>query len=190
MADRTAELIVKDLPRAAKADAANAPARGSLNTFSSLRHRNYRFLWISTLFMSAGQWIQQVTLGWLAYDLTGSSVLLGALNGLRAAPFLISGPLAGVAADRVDRRQLLLATQALLMITAFGMGALIVSGFLQVWHLFAFTLMTGIAWSFTLPVRQSIVPNIVPKTDLMNAVALSSVRSISRASSVPRSAAR
>jgi len=55
--------------------------------------------------MSAGQWIQQVTLGWLLYDLTGSSVLLGALNGLRALPFLIASPIAGVVADRTDRKK-------------------------------------------------------------------------------------
>src|SRR5262245_25178532 len=72
--------------------------------FSSLRHRNYRLLWIGTLLMSAGQWIQEVTLGWLMYDLTGSAALLGALNGFRSVPFLIFGPLAGVAADRLDRR--------------------------------------------------------------------------------------
>ena len=74
-------------------------------TFSSLRHANYRCLWIGTVFMSAGQWIQQVTLGWLIYDLTGSSVLLGMLNGLRALPFLIVSPIAGVVADRTNRKK-------------------------------------------------------------------------------------
>ncbi len=54
--------------------------------------------------MGAGQWIQQVTLGWLLYELTSSSVLLGVLNGLRALPFLVAGPIAGVAADRMDRK--------------------------------------------------------------------------------------
>ena len=67
---------------------AHATPQGFLGkTFSSLRHANYRYLWFGTVFMSAGQWIQQVTLGWLLYDLTGSSVLLGALNGLRALLF-------------------------------------------------------------------------------------------------------
>ena len=67
--------------------------------------------------MSGGQWIQQVTLGWLLYDLTGSSVLLGLLNGLRALPFLIASPIAGVAADRMDRKQLILTTQYVLIMT-------------------------------------------------------------------------
>ncbi len=124
--------------------------------------------------MSAGQWIQQVTLGWLVYDLTGNSVLLGALNGLRALPFLVTGPLAGVAADRMDRRRLLLRTQWVLIITAVLMGALVASPFLHVWHIFLFTLITGVAWTITEPVRMSMIPNVVPKEDLANAVALNS----------------
>ena len=78
--------------------------------------------------MSAGQWIQQVALGWLVYELTGSSVMLGVLNGLRALPFLVTGPVAGVAADRMDRRQLMLHTQHVLIATAFLMGGLVASG--------------------------------------------------------------
>lgn len=148
--------------------------RFRLGTFSSLKHADYRYLWFGTLFMSAGQWIQQVTLGWLLYDLTGSAVLLGMLNGLRALPFLIASPIAGVAADRADRRKILLVTQYLLLTTAFSMGALVAAGFLKVWHLFAFTLITGVTWAFVDPVRQSLVPALVPKTDLMNAVALNS----------------
>ncbi len=143
-------------------------------TFASLRHRDYRYLWIGLLFMSAGQWIQQVTLGWLLYDMTGSSVLLGALNGVRTLPFLITGPLAGVAADRMDRRRLLIQTQAILAVTAGVMGLLVITGHAQVSHLFVFTLITGSAWTFNQPLRQAIVPTVVPKADLMNAVALSS----------------
>ncbi len=124
--------------------------------------------------MSAGQWVQQVTLGWLLYDLTGNSMLLGALNGLRAAPFLVTGPMAGVAADRMDRRKLLLYTQWVLILTAVAMGALVASPYLHVWHIFLFTLITGIAWTITEPVRMSMIPNVVPKEDLANAVALNS----------------
>jgi MFS transporter, DHA1 family, staphyloferrin A biosynthesis exporter len=148
--------------------------RFRLGTFSSLRHANFKYLWFGTLFMSGGQWIQQVTLGWLLYDLTGSSVLLGLLNGLRAVPFLIASPIAGVAADRLDRKKLILVTQYLLIVTAAAMGLLVVSGFLEVWHLFVFTLITGVTWAFVDPVRQTLVPALVPRADLMNAVALNS----------------
>lgn len=125
--------------------------------------------------MSAGQWVQQVTLGWLAYEMTGSAVLLGALSGLRALPFLVVSPMAGVAADRLDRRNILITVELFLTATAVGMGALVWSGSLEVWHLFAFSLITAVAWSFNQPVRQSLVPNVVPRRDLMNAVALNSV---------------
>jgi predicted MFS family arabinose efflux permease len=153
---------------------ASSPQRFRLKTFTSLRHLDYRYLWTGTLMMSAGQWVQQVTLGWLLYDLTGNSMLLGALNGLRAIPFLVTGPMAGVAADRMDRRKLLLRTQWVLIITAIAMGALVASPFLHVSHIFVFTLITGVAWSFTEPVRQSMIPSLVPKEDLVNAIALNS----------------
>src|SRR4030095_12289334 len=157
-----------------EAPAETVPRRPRLQTFSSLRHLDFRYLCAGTFMMSAGQWIQQVTLGWLVYELTGNSVLLGALNGARAAPFLVTGPMAGVAADRMDRRKLLLYTQWALIITAVAMGALVASPYLSVWHIFLFTLITGIAWTITEPVRMSMIPNVVPKEDLANAVALNS----------------
>ena len=150
------------------------PVRVGLKTFSSLRYLDYRYLWTGTLLMGSGQWIQQVTLGWLVYELTGSAALLGALNGLRALPFLVAGPIAGVAADRMDRRRLMLSTQYVLMVSALGMGVLVASGSLKVWHIFLFNLIAGVAWSFNEPVKQSLVPNVVPKEELMNAIALNS----------------
>ena len=150
-------------------------AQGLLaKTFTSLSHRNYRYLWFGTVFMSAGQWIQQVTLSWIVYDLTGSSVLLGVLNGLRALPFLVASPIAGVFADRMDRRRLMLVCECFLALLTLLMGVVVASGKLAVWHLFTFTLLTGIAWAFVDPIRQSLVPVLVPKADLMNAVALNS----------------
>jgi MFS family permease len=156
-----------------KRDAESKHAK--FTTFAALKHRNYRYLWSGTLLMGAGQWVQQVTLGWLLYDLTGSSILLGLLNGARAIPFLVAGPIAGVVADRVDRRKLLLLAEQFLFATAFIMGLLAATGYVAPWHLFVFTLLTGIAWSFTDPVRQTLIPNVVPKQDLVNAVALNSV---------------
>lgn len=150
------------------------PSRGLLRTFAALRHRDFRYLWTGTCFISGGLWIQQVTLGWALYDMTGSSVLLGALNGLRSVPFLIFSPLAGVAADRWDRRRLMIGTQWLVFGTAVAMGAVVSAGLLEVWHLFAFTFLTGIVWSFSEPVRQTLIPSVVPREDLMNAVALNS----------------
>lgn len=152
------------------------PRRGGsrFTTFASLRHRDFRLLWFGTLFMSAGQWVQQITLGWLVYDLTGSSVLLGLLNGLRALPFLISGPIAGVVADRADRKRSMLSANYVLLTTAVIMGILVAGEWVEVWHLMVFAVVTGMAWSLNQPVRQAIVPNLVPRRDLINAQALNS----------------
>lgn len=161
----TSAEVVEELP----------PARtGPLGIFSSLRYRDYRFLWIGTLFLSAGQWIQQVTLGWLLYELTGSPVLLGAMHAVRALPFLFVGPLAGVAADRFDRRGILLITLPIMIVASVLMGFLVQSGLLQTWHIIAFSAFTAIIWSINNPVRQTLVPNLVPRRDLMNAIALNS----------------
>jgi|DewCreStandDraft_5_1066085.scaffolds.fasta_scaffold00063_3 MFS family permease len=162
---------VSDQPAVGQAEPRPRPGLG---TFKSLRHRNFRLLWFGLLFSSAGQWIQQVTLGWLVYELTDSAALLGIVNGLRAVPFLLTGPLAGVLADRLDRRQLMFWTQVFLLVWSFLFGLDIALGYLQVWHIFVFTLLTGVAWSFNQPVRQSVVPEVVPREDLANAIALNS----------------
>src|SRR3954468_24201392 len=94
------------------------PRSGRFQTLSSLQYRDYRFLWVGTLFMSAGQWIQQVTLGWLIYDMTGSSVLLGVLQAVRAMPFLLVSPVAGAIVDRFDHRKQMMLTQGILALTA------------------------------------------------------------------------
>jgi MFS transporter, DHA1 family, staphyloferrin A biosynthesis exporter len=124
--------------------------------------------------LSAGQWIQQVTLGWLVYEMTGSPVMLGLMHTLRSSPFLFAGPIAGVAADRMDRRKLLLMMQPLVAVAALTMGILTVNGWLQVWHVFTFTLFAATIWAFNNPIRQALVPNLVPRQDMMNAIALSS----------------
>lgn len=149
----------------------HAPATG-MATFASLRYRDYRYLWVGTLFMSAGLWVQQLTLGWLLYDLTGSPMLLGVLNGLRAAPALIAGPLGGVMADRTDRRMLLFHTQTFLCASALVMGLLVWTEWVEVWHVLVFAGATGIAWAIGNPLRQTIIPSLVPRQEVMNATAL------------------
>jgi MFS family permease len=147
---------------------------GGLRTFASLRYRDYRLLWFSTLFSSSGQWIQQVSIGWLTYALTGSPFLLGMVNGLRSLPLLVLGPFGGVAADRIDRKRLMLSTQIFLMTVTAIFATIIATGHAAVWNIIAFSLLTGVAWAFNMPVRQSIVPNLVPRSALMNALALNS----------------
>ena len=96
------------------------------------------------------------------------------LNGAARSAVLVASPIAGVFADRMDRRQLMLVCECFLALLTLLMGVVVASGKLAVWHLFTFTLLTGIAWAFVDPIRQSLVPVLVPKADLMNAVALNS----------------
>ena len=126
------------------------------------------------MFTSAGQWMEQIALSWMAYDMTNSPFMLGAINGMRAIPFLILGPWAGVAADRMSRKKLMILSQAWVMVLTGIMAFLILTGLVEVWHLFAFTFFNGVGWCFTQPVRQTLIPNLVPRADLMNAVALQS----------------
>ncbi len=165
-------------PPAAVLDAkvsAPPPRRGfRLSTFSSLRYRDYRLLWFTVLFTSGGQWMQQIALGWLAYEMTGSAFMLGAINGTRAIPFLLLGPWAGVAADRMDRKLLMMISQFWVMALAIIMTVLVVFNWIEVWHLFAFTFLSGVGWVFTMPVRQTLIPSFVPREELANAVALQS----------------
>jgi MFS family permease len=154
------------------APAAAAPARGRLHTFVSLRHRNYRRLFVGVLFTSGGLWMEQIALNWLVYDLTGSAVYLSLLNAARVVPSLFASPIGGLAADRVSRKDLMLWTQWTLLTLYVGLGSLIVLGRLQVWHLLAFSLLSGIAWSFNQPVRQAVMPSLVPPEEMANAAAL------------------
>jgi MFS transporter, DHA1 family, staphyloferrin A biosynthesis exporter len=176
VASGTDQVVGPGVGAASPEPASERPARSSrFQTFSSLRYRDYRFLWVGTLFMSAGQMVQQVTLGWLVYDLSGSAVLLGLLQGVRALPSLFIGPVAGVMVDRFDRRKMLMLLQLILTVTAMAMGVLVGSGAVQVWMVFVFGVITAGAWAINQPLRQTLVSRVVPRTEVPNAVALTSV---------------
>jgi MFS family permease len=158
----------------AVAEGGPAPRFAAGGTFRSLKYRDFRLLWFSTLFTSAGQWFQQITVGWLVWELTKNEFLLGSINGFRALPLLLLAPVGGVLADRVNRKWLLQSTGVLAFVSSATITLIIIADQLEVWHLFAFTMLTGVVWAFNNPVRQSIVPNLVPKHELMNALALQS----------------
>lgn len=152
----------------------NEAPPGRMGTFFALRFRDFRYLWMGSFFSSAGQWIQQTTLGWIVYDRTGSSTLLGVVNGMRSLPMLFFSPLGGVAADRVNRKALMMSTQLFLMVISVGLAVDLALGTDKIWHLFIFTFLAGVAWSFNMPVRQSVIYDLVPRYSFPNAVALSS----------------
>ena len=119
-------------------------ATGWAQTFEALHYRNYRLLWATTLLTSGGNWLQQVTLGWLAYELTRSPLQVGIIMGLRTLPLLLS-PLTGVLADRFERRIMLLIDQAALIVIAVGFASLLLFGEPEPWHLYVFSVLVGFA---------------------------------------------
>ncbi len=157
-----------------------APRQGrlsNLRTFSAFKYRDYRLLWISTLVSSGGNWVQQITIGWLAFHLTGDALLTGTVAGIRGVPFLIAGPISGVLSDRMDRRKLMLITQVYLALLGLVFASLVAGLFgidVAVWHLFIFTFMFGAGWAMNNPIRQAMVANSVPKEDMMGAIAMNS----------------
>ena len=145
------------------------------STFTALRHRNFRWLWAGTFFSTGGQWIQQATLGWVVYDLTGSGTLLGAVLAMRAIPMLLLAPVSGVVADRFDRRFALAASQLLVVAISFALAALLALNRVHVWHLFAFTLIAGVGMVFDRTLRNTLVFGVVPRAEVANAVALNTI---------------
>ena len=143
--------------------------------FSALRHPHFRRLWIGTFCSTAGQWVQSATLGWVVYDLTQSSALLGAVLSMRAIPMLLLAPVSGVVAERYDRRCALALSQLVVVFISFAIALGLALHRLQVWHLFAFTLLAGVGMVFDRTMRNTLVFGTVPRADVANAVALNSI---------------
>src|SRR5436190_6177316 len=111
---------------------ASAPLRESLSTpFRSLRHRNFRLFWIGQLISVVGTWMQSVAQGWLMHRLTHSAFMLGLLGFAQFLPVMVLTLFAGVLADRVDKRKLILWTQALALVQAAALGLVVTLGIVQ-----------------------------------------------------------
>ncbi len=119
--------------------------------------------------------MQQVAQTWLLYDLTGSALLVG-LNGLlRTVPFLAMSLYAGSIVDRTDRRRLLLMVECVQGVLTLLLGVLVAGGHVQVWHIYAFSIITALFGAFEIPAQQSLLPYVVPRQDLLTAVGLNSM---------------
>lgn len=145
-----------------------------LRGLESLRHHDYRLVWATSFLSSAARWIQQVSLGWLAFDLTGSAFLLGSLVFVYQAPAFLLSPLIGVLVDRLDRRRLLIWSQVAMAAVASVLAVDIALGWVQPWHLFIFAVISGLESAIIHVVRQALIPSVVPRASLMNAIALNS----------------
>jgi MFS family permease len=141
----------------------------------ALRSRNFRLFVAGQSVSLVGTWMQAVAMSWLVYRLTGSAFLLGVVGFTSQIPTFLLAPVAGVLADRWNRRRLLIATQALAMLQAAVLAAAVLTGVVQVWHIILLSLLLGIVNAFDIPVRQSFVVEMVShREDLGNAIALNS----------------
>ena len=149
--------------------------RTRLHTFESFRYRDYIFLWLATMFSSGGFWLQQVIVGWLTYEVTASAFWTSVALGLDALPILFVGPVGGLLVDNFDRRKLMAFIYGYQAAVTLVFAAVVLTGNLQAWHIFAFIFFMGLAWVVSDPARMSLIPNIVPREGLVNAFALNSM---------------
>lgn len=150
--------------------------RGGLRrTFASLSVPNYRRYFAGQVVSITGNWMQIVAEVWLVVKLTGSGVSVGLTAGLQFLPVLLFGVWGGLLADRLPKRQVLMATQALMALPALALWGLTVSGSVEVWMVYALVLARGAVNAIDNPVRQSFVIELVGTDRVVNAVALNSV---------------
>jgi len=141
----------------------------------ALGHRNFRLFWSGQLVSLIGTWMQNIARGWLVLELTHSPFWLGMVGFANAVPVLIFSLWGGVIADRVPKRSLIIATQAISMVMAFVLAALTYTHTVEVWHIIVVSLILGTVFAFDAPARQSFTVEMVGgKEDLMNSVALNS----------------
>lgn len=145
--------------------------------FRSLRLFNYRLWFAGAIVSNTGAWMQRTAQDWIVLtELTdGDAAALGITMALQFGPLLVLMPVAGLIADRFDRKRVLLWTQASQMALALGLGLLVLAGVATLWHVYAFALLLGVATAIDAPVRQSFVSELVSKEDLPNAVALNAM---------------
>jgi MFS family permease len=155
-------------------DAAPVSRHGSLPP--AFRVAAYRWYWSSQLASGIGTWAQTVAQAWLVLELTHSAVALGTIATLQFLPMLVFPLLGGVIADRLPRRRLLIATQVGAMLQAAALGLLVWSGHVQYWEVGALALCLGLTNAFGNPAQQALVPEIVGRDLVGNAVALNSIQ--------------
>lgn len=142
----------------------------------ALRNQNFRLFWSGNFLSNIGTWMQNVAQGWLVLELTNSSFWLGVVGFAGSIPFLLFTLFGGVIADRVNKRKLLLVTQTAMMILAFVLAVLAWFKVITVWELAAIAFLNGTAMSMNAPSYQALVPRLVRREDLTNAIALNSAQ--------------
>ena len=159
------------------ADPARDGVPGLLSrTFQAFRYRDFRLMWVGAFTSATGTWMQQVAESWVVLGLTNSPFYLGLTAFLGQLPFIFFTLIGGVAADRVDRRKLLLGSQCIQMFTAFTLTTLLISDSIQIWHLLLAVFAVGTAQAFGGPAYMALIPGLVKREGLPNAIALNSIQ--------------
>ena len=144
--------------------------------FAAFTYRDFRVQWLGACTSSIGTWMQIVAQNWLVLSLTNSAFFLGLDAFLQQLPIMLFTLIGGVLADRRDRRRTLLTSQYIQMATSGTLAALMYFGVVQIWHILVLSFTTGLAQAFGGPAYQSLIPSLVDKKDLPNAVALNSIQ--------------
>jgi len=169
-----AEPIIPPIVQAAETGEIALKTPRDTGMFASLAIRDYKLLWWGMVVSNIGTWMQMVAQGFLVYQLTHSPFALGLVGLVRAVPVFVFSLFAGVLADRVDRRKLLIVTQSLAGVLALVLGVLASTGVVKVWMIMVLAFLSASVMSFDNPTRQAMIPDIVGKEHIANAVALNS----------------
>lgn len=144
-------------------------------TFAALRGPNFRRYISGQAVSLVGTWMQIIAQSWLVLELTGSATAIGIVLALQTVPMLLLGPYGGVVADRTDKRRLMIGLQSLMGVQALVLGVLVVTGTVELWHVYVLAVLLGLNQCFENPARQSFMLEMVGPDDLRNAVSLQSV---------------
>ena len=146
-----------------------------LGTFAALKYSNYRLFWYGNAISFTGDWLDQVALNWLVISTTNDPLMLGVVNLARGLPIMVFAMFGGVVADRVDRRTMLICTQALAMMVAIGLACVVAFFNSSIWLIVLLATCRGTIVSFNLPARHSLVYHLVPREAVASAVSLNSI---------------
>jgi len=154
------------------------PATGLRRIAAALTYRDFRVLWFGAFTSTIGTWMQKVAQNWLVLTISGTSsaFFLGLDSFLGELPILLFTLVGGVVADRYDRRRLLLTSQYVQMTAAFILAALVYADIVHIWHVLALSVLTGLAQAFGGPAYQSLLPSLVSKDHVPNAIAFNSIQ--------------
>jgi len=144
--------------------------------FKAFHYRDFRLMWFGACTSSIGTWMQIVAQGWLIYRLSHSAFLLALDQFLGGIPIFLFSLLGGVVADRIERRRILLMSQYVQMASATLLTILVTGGVVHVWHILCLSFVSGLAQAFGGPAYQALIPTLVDREDMPNAIALNSIQ--------------